>query len=66
MKSNGFIAQGVDPSIHRQAQNAAESESDTFESVGREFLDKFAHTWADSHRVKVVRRFEKDLFPLHW
>lgn len=58
-----LIAQGVDPSIHRQAQKATESESDTFESVGREFLDKFAHTWAESHRVKVLRRFEKDLFP---
>lgn len=58
-----LIVLGIDPAIHKQAQKAAASDSDTFESVAREFLRKFAHTWADSHRVKVERRFEKDLFP---
>jgi integrase len=56
-----LIADGIDPSVHRKEARAA---SNTFEAVTREWLAKFSSEWAPGHKDRVIRRFERDIFPL--
>jgi integrase len=58
-----LIAQGIDPSADRQAAKASRSDSNSFEAVAREWFVKFSATWALSHSGKIIRRFERDVFP---
>jgi integrase len=60
-----LLADGIDPSVHRQAQRAARAENaaNTFEVVAREWFDKNSPTWAPSHSTRVLRRLERDVFP---
>ncbi len=55
------LADGIDPGAKRQAEKIAQS--DTFEAIAREWFDKFSPGWAKSHADKVIRRFERDIFP---
>jgi integrase len=55
------LADGVDPGAERQAEKIAQS--DTFESVAREWFDKFSPNWATTHSSKIITRLEKDVFP---
>jgi integrase len=59
-----LIADGVDPSEHRKASKAASMDraSNSFEVVTREWLAKFSTDWAASHRDRVIRLFERDIF----
>lgn len=59
------VANGIDPSGHRKATKSANAESATnsFEIVAREWLAKFSNNWVSTYSVKVQRRFESDLFP---
>ena len=56
------LADGVDPSIHRQVQKAS-LEKDTFEQVGREWWIKHSPNWSQGHGKRILTRFENDLFP---
>ncbi|WP_036267863.1 tyrosine-type recombinase/integrase [Methylocaldum szegediense] len=56
-----LVAQGIDPSAERKATKTAESE--TFEAIYREWLEKFSPRWAPSHKENIVRRIEKDILP---
>lgn len=60
-----FIANGIDPSAQRKSQKQAigQSNSNTFETIGREWFIKFSPTWSQSHLKRVQRQLEKDLFP---
>lgn len=58
-----LIAQGVDPSSQRKAEKATEGGAECFEAITREWFDKFSPGWATGHSTKIIRRFEKDLFP---
>jgi integrase len=60
-----LLADGIDPSVHRQAQRAARAENaaNTFEVVAREWFEKNSPTWAPSHSTRVLRRLERDVFP---
>ncbi len=60
-----LIAEGVDPSVNRQAQKAASMErsANSFEVVAREWFTKFRTKWVDSHSDKIIRRLERDVFP---
>ena len=60
-----LIANGVDPSANRKAQKRAQLEStaNSFEIVGREWLEKFSSQWSTGHKTKQERRLEKYVFP---
>lgn len=58
------LADGVDPGAQREAEKAAQS--DTFESVAREWSDRFSPNWATTHSSKIITRLEKQCLPLDW
>ncbi len=59
-------ANGVDPGAHNKAMKAAsEAErQNTFEVIAREWFEKFSTEWVESHASKIIRRLERDVFPL--
>jgi integrase len=60
-----LLANGVDPSVHRQATKLAQAESaaNSFEVIAQEWFAKYHPGWAESHSRKVMTRLEKDVFP---
>jgi len=60
-----LLANGVDPSLHRQATKLAQAESaaNSFEVIAQEWFAKYHPGWAESHSRKVMTRLEKDVFP---
>lgn len=59
------LAHNIDPVAKRKAEKAsrAMSAANTFEAVAREWFSKFKADWADNHADRIIRRFERDLFP---
>jgi len=59
------VADHIDPSEHRKARKLAleEAEGNSFEVIAREWLAKNSRVWVPSHSMRILRRFEKDLFP---
>ena len=60
-----LVADGIDPGEHRKATKAAKGDraANSFEVVGREWFAKCRPNWAKSHSDKIIRRFERDIFP---
>jgi integrase len=60
-----LLASGIDPGVHRKALKSARADraANSFEVVTREWLTKYAPTWAASHATRVTRLFERDIFP---
>jgi integrase len=60
-----LLADGIDPSENRKAQKSARAEraANSFEVVAREWFAKYSETWAASHRDRILRLFERDIFP---
>lgn len=60
-----LLAQGVDPGEERKAQKTAKESraANSFEAITREWFGKFAAQWVEHHRQRVIRRFERDIFP---
>lgn len=60
-----LLANGVDPSVQRQAQKASAQlqAANKFEVVAREWFLRYSPNWAASHSKTVLRRLEKDIFP---
>jgi integrase len=60
-----LIAQGIDPSAKRQANKDARVEraANSFEVIAREWFASHGPTLAPAYAIKVIRRFERDLFP---
>jgi integrase len=60
-----LLGNGVDPSENRKATRSAQSEraSNSFEVVTREWFAKYSAGWAESHSSRVIRLFERDIFP---
>jgi len=60
-----LLANGVDPSENRKAKKRAslDSSENSFEVVAREWLAFYMKNKAASHSEKVIRRFERFLFP---
>lgn len=60
-----LVSNGVDPSTHRKATKAARAESisNSFEVVAREWFGKNSGNWVQSHSEKIIRRLERDAFP---
>ncbi len=60
-----LLSEGIDPAEHRKVQNIARAERalNSFEAVAREWFGKYSPNWAQSHADKIIRRFERDVFP---
>ena len=60
-----LLAEGIDPGEKRQADRLAQRQAaaDSFEVIGREFIERRLGNKAESHRSKVQRRLELDVFP---
>jgi integrase len=60
-----LLADGIDPGQNRKAVKAAKDEraSNSFEVVAREWYDKHAPNWVEHHGDRIIRRFERDIFP---
>jgi len=60
-----LVADGIDPGENRKIQKAAllERAENSFEVVAREWYAKFSPNWAASHSSKIIRRFEREVFP---
>lgn len=60
-----LLADKVDPGEQRKAQKATKQErlANSFEVVAREWYAKYSPTWVDSHGERIIRRFERDIFP---
>ena len=60
-----LLANGVDPSETKKATKAAkfEKSENSFEVIAREWIASHMANKAESHREKVVRRFELYIFP---
>jgi integrase len=60
-----LLGNGVDPRENRKIQKAAHTDraANSLEVVSREWFAKYANTWAASHSGRVVRLFERDIFP---
>ena len=56
---------GADPGEARKAQKAAGSlnAANSFEVIAREWHARFLPTWTVGHADKIMRRFERDVFP---
>ena len=61
-----LIVKGVDPSENRKALKATKMENaaNSFEVIVREWISQNSPEWSDSNRVKLIRLFERDLYPL--
>jgi hypothetical protein len=63
--SRKLLADGIDPSENRKAMKSALSDktANSFEVVVREWFAKYSETWAAQHSDRIIRRFERDIFP---
>ncbi|GJL73134.1 MAG: integrase [Nitrosomonas sp.] len=60
------LAQGIDPSIHRQEQKqlATIAKGNSFESVTRDWWSHWSTARTPRHAGYVIRRMEADIFPV--
>jgi hypothetical protein len=63
--SRKLLADGIDPSENRKAMKSARTDraANSFEVVAREWFAKYSTTWAANHGDRIIRRFERDIFP---
>jgi hypothetical protein len=63
--SRKLLADGIDPSEYRKTMKSARADktANSFEIVAREWFAKYSSTWAANHSDRVIRRFERDIFP---
>lgn len=60
-----LLADGINPSGNRKAKKSARADraANSFEVVAREWFAKYSATWATNHGERIIRRFERDIFP---
>jgi integrase len=60
-----LLSSGVDPSAHRKATKVARATAaeNSMEVVAREWFGTMAPGWVEKHRVKIIQRLERDVFP---
>jgi integrase len=60
-----LLADGTDPGENRKATKAARQDraANSFEVVAREWYAKMATGWVEHHGDRIIRRFERDIFP---
>jgi integrase len=58
------IAHGIDPGEVRKAQKQAKiEETETFEAIAREWLERFKSKWQEEYADKIMHRLELNVFP---
>jgi len=60
-QARALLANGADPSAVKQTRKAATENS--FEAVAREWHAKFSPGWVPHHADKIIKRFEREVFP---
>jgi integrase len=65
VETRKLLTNGIDPSEHRKAIKLArvEGATNSFEAVAREWCVKHQPGWAESHSVRILRLFDRDIFP---
>jgi integrase len=60
-----LLAGGIDPSQNRKAQKSAGTDraANSFEVVAREWFAKYSANWVAKHSERIIRLFERDIFP---
>ena len=60
-----LLAQGIDPGQQKQQEKeaAAELVFNTFESIAREWHDKFKERWTEKNAKVILARMQRDIFP---
>ena len=60
-----LLSNGIDPSVNRKLQKSAHADrtANSFDVSAREWFSKYIKTWAPSHSQRIVRLFERDIFP---
>ena len=59
-----LLASKNDPGAVRKAQNQANTQkSETFETIAREWFQKFSQRWKETHSSRIIRSLERDVFP---
>lgn len=60
-----LVANGVNPSENRKIQKSARADriANSFEVIAREWFAKYSAIWAKNHGDRIIRRFERDIFP---
>jgi Arm DNA-binding domain len=60
-----LLANDTDPGAVKQAQKASTIQltENSFEVISREWYDRHAPNWSDTHSSKIIARLEKDVFP---
>jgi len=57
-----LISEGIDPNQYRKL-NFDNLEKTTFEAIALQWHTKFSIDWSSSHKQRIFRRLEKDVFP---
>ena len=60
-----LLADGIDPGENRKAMKAVKQDraANSFEVITREWYGKHAPNWVEHHGDRIIRRFERDIFP---
>lgn len=60
-----LLMENVDPGIAKQIAKRTEElkTENNFKTIACEWLAKYSKQWVPSHAEKIVRRFERDIFP---
>lgn len=63
--SQKLLTGGIDPSENRRAKRSekAEQACNSFELIAREWFTTYSVTWAEDDGVRIIRLFERDIFP---
>jgi integrase len=57
------LANGINPGEARKAVKAAQAGAESLEAIAREWHAKFSVEWESKHSDRILRRFERDVFP---
>jgi integrase len=60
-----LLANGVDPAANKKALSLARADraANSFELVAREWYAKYSPSWVAAHKDRILRLFERDIFP---
>ena len=60
-----MLSNGIDPAAHRKATRVARATAaeNSLEVVAREWFQKMSPGWVEKHRIKIIQRLERDVFP---
>ncbi len=56
-------AAGIDPGAARRAEKLSQAGAESFEAVAREWHEKFSSKWEPTSADRILRRFDRDVFP---